>query len=82
VAAEQRRVDRYSLPYGEVCDARPDRNHLTGEFVTWDDRIRCRWEVSVDDMQIGTADAHRLWRDDDLAEPRRWVWYRLDAELN
>jgi hypothetical protein len=56
------------------CDILADGRHFAAEFMTDDDGIDSRWEFTVDDVDVGSADATGANLDNDIIRSglRHW----------
>ena len=77
---EQAGVDRDAISHRYMPDIAADREDLTGEFMTWDQRIGRRREMAVDDVQIGAANTDGAGTNDDFTGFGGRVWQGLDAD--
>jgi hypothetical protein len=91
--AEQRGVDGYEVPQPELLlvalgRQAPHRRHrathgnyLARELVAGDERVLCAGQVTVGDMDVGTAYAASPYRHHYFPGPRCWVGLLADADV-
>jgi hypothetical protein len=69
-AAIQRGIDPDAIADRNVFDILADRRHLAAEFMADDDGIDRRREFTVDDMDVGPADAAGANLEDNFVRSR------------